>query len=180
MSWYNQYCFEVTVLQILIESLLFKYCSDILFPANSYSFYQIGLKLCGQLDHEVVQGLYFELELSLFFKDFSDMTWFQDNSSYCSFYWMQLRKLGGQKDGTVHIVMRLQFTNFGSHYSLKIVHIWLYIRLIPPTVFIRLFGSYSTPNFDRELFLFEDSLHMTSIFGQLLLQFSSIKLKVIW
>ena len=42
MRWYSAYCFEVTVHQLLIASLLYKDCSDITsFQANSpYSFHQ--------------------------------------------------------------------------------------------------------------------------------------------
>ena len=60
MRWYRAYYFEVNVHQILIESLLCKDCSDMTsFLANSYSFHQIGWKLGGQLDYEVVQCLLF-------------------------------------------------------------------------------------------------------------------------
>ena len=58
MRLYSTYCLEVTVHKILIELLLFKDCSDMTwFPVNSYSFHQIGLKLGGQLDHDVVQSI---------------------------------------------------------------------------------------------------------------------------
>ena len=47
--------FRGTIYQILIESLFFKDCSDMTsFPATSYSFHQIGLKLGRQLDLAVV------------------------------------------------------------------------------------------------------------------------------
>ena len=48
--------FAVKIHQIFIESLPSKDCSDMTsFPAkSSYSLHLIGLKLGGQLDHEVV------------------------------------------------------------------------------------------------------------------------------
>ena len=52
----REYFFKVTVHQILIESLLFKDCSDTTsFPMySSFTFHWIGLKLGGQLDHAVI------------------------------------------------------------------------------------------------------------------------------
>ena len=57
------YCYEVTVHQILIVSLLFKDDSNMTsFPANSsYSFHRIGLKLSRQLDHKGYSAYYFEV-----------------------------------------------------------------------------------------------------------------------
>ena len=60
------------------------------FPVNSsFRFHLTGLKLVGQLHHEEVQHILFWvtvhqslIQLSLFLKDFSDVTWFLDHSSY--------------------------------------------------------------------------------------------------
>ena len=77
----------------MIESLLFKGCSDMAsFPADFYSFHLMGLKPGGQLDHEVVQQILLfhgystpNLEEPLPLKFFSDVSSFSVNSSY-NFY----------------------------------------------------------------------------------------------
>ena len=60
------------------------------FPTNSYySFHRIGIKVGGQLDHEVIQRMLFRgystpnfnRDIALF-NEFPDIFWFPDNSSY--------------------------------------------------------------------------------------------------
>ena len=115
------------------------------FTDNSpYSFHWIALKLGGQLDHEVLRRILFEVTVYqisiviMLFNYFLDMTLFPDNSS-CSFHLNGL-KHGGQLDYEVMrciLILRLGYTKFWwSYSSLNIVQAWYHFQLTPPIVFI--------------------------------------------